>query len=72
MITKVLTFSMFVTLLFACKKEYTCECITTLGSIQSKQTSESNFRTKKEAEETCVKKNNLNDVPKVECHLLSE
>lgn len=72
MITKVLAIFMFATLLFACKKEYQCECVTTLGSIQSKQASESRFRTEKEAEETCLKKNNLNDVPKVECHLLNE
>ncbi|HRO77035.1 MAG TPA: hypothetical protein PLP27_12915 [Crocinitomicaceae bacterium] len=72
MTTKVLTIFTLATLLFACKKEYKCECITTLGSIQSKDTSESAFRSKKEAEQTCVDKSNLNDVPKVECHLLNE
>lgn len=71
MITKVLTIFMFSTILFACKKDYKCECVTTLGSIQSKQTSESRFKSQKEADEECVKKNNLNDVPKVECHLVN-
>ncbi|OJX39738.1 MAG: hypothetical protein BGO87_01935 [Flavobacteriia bacterium 40-80] len=60
----------FLILAAACKKPYTCTCTSTLGSFVSTSASESNFSSKKEAEETCKKNENLTGSPKVECNII--
>lgn len=54
----------------ACKKEYTCECTSTLGSVVSKQDSQLSTASKSEAESACKANENLSGSPKVECALV--
>lgn len=54
----------------ACKKNYTCECTSTLGSISSKQSSVESSSSKSEAKKACEKNQNLSGSPKVECSLI--